>query len=598
MDRGGDSAAERRRQPRQLRHRRPDQPDRDAHGSEPERRLACHGASGEPGSLPRRVLERGRRERYVKRGRQRERRLLRRRDLPAGRVQPRLRRLRRQHGNGCETDRRRPRPTAARAARRAVPRERDACVRVRRLRRGGVQRRLRRLRRDRGERLRDQHQGRPGELRRVRQRAAGVANGDARPASAAPARWRAATPASPTATGTRRTAARPNLSRRSTNCGACGNACAAANATPACVARRVQRRRVQRGLRRLRRQLAANGCETDARNHAPNCGACGDTCVRRHRERARPRARAARAPSAPAPPASPTATATAANGCETQPRQRRHELRRLRHTPARRPRTRTAACTGGACGVAPATPASPTATATRRTAARSTLDHRPRQLRRLRPRVLGSPTARRACAAAPARVGTCNAGLRRLRQQPGERLRDRPSTATTNCGACGAVCAAPANASAACTAAPARSPAPPASATATATRPTAARWRSTHEPRTAAPAGSRAAAAAQQRVRAHGLDRRPLGRRGVTKPTPVSCVVSDGTWTLDYRLGGRDDVRHAVLDPRDRHGSGERSARHVRPDAASERDLHGAADGDHADERDDARASRWPSTGG
>ncbi|WP_156338033.1 hypothetical protein [Chondromyces crocatus] len=66
-------------------------------------------------------------------------------------------------------------------------------------------------------------------------------------------------------------------STNASNCGACGNTCATANGTPACVNSSCQVGSCNSGFGNCDGN-AANGCETNLQNNIGNCGACGNTC--------------------------------------------------------------------------------------------------------------------------------------------------------------------------------------------------------------------------------------------------------------------------------------------------------------------------------
>ncbi|MDB4930796.1 MAG: uncharacterized protein JWM10_3280, partial [Myxococcaceae bacterium] len=61
------------------------------------------------------------------------------------------------------------------------------------------------------------------------------------------------------------------------SCGACGRACATANATPACVAARCTVARCNAGFADCNAS-AADGCEANLAADGANCGACGAAC--------------------------------------------------------------------------------------------------------------------------------------------------------------------------------------------------------------------------------------------------------------------------------------------------------------------------------
>jgi hypothetical protein len=69
-----------------------------------------------------------------------------------------------------------------------------------------------------------------------------------------------------------------NLTSSVTNCGACGNACALANANPVCAAGACAIRSCSVGFANCDGS-ASNGCEVNLATSNSNCGACGRTCA-------------------------------------------------------------------------------------------------------------------------------------------------------------------------------------------------------------------------------------------------------------------------------------------------------------------------------
>lgn len=69
-----------------------------------------------------------------------------------------------------------------------------------------------------------------------------------------------------------------NVQTDATNCGACFNACALANATPACTAGRCTVAACNTGFANCDGN-DVNGCEANPQTDARNCGTCGNGCV-------------------------------------------------------------------------------------------------------------------------------------------------------------------------------------------------------------------------------------------------------------------------------------------------------------------------------
>ena len=69
-----------------------------------------------------------------------------------------------------------------------------------------------------------------------------------------------------------------NLNTNLANCGTCGNACALANATAACVGGVCSIVSCNTNFRNCD-LITSNGCEIDIRTNTNNCGACGNICT-------------------------------------------------------------------------------------------------------------------------------------------------------------------------------------------------------------------------------------------------------------------------------------------------------------------------------
>ncbi|MBL8604041.1 MAG: hypothetical protein JNK72_19090 [Myxococcales bacterium] len=69
-----------------------------------------------------------------------------------------------------------------------------------------------------------------------------------------------------------------NLTNTVSACGACGNVCSFANATPACAGGACTLATCNDGFRSCDND-PRNGCEVDLRSDARNCGACGNVCA-------------------------------------------------------------------------------------------------------------------------------------------------------------------------------------------------------------------------------------------------------------------------------------------------------------------------------
>ncbi|PZR06388.1 MAG: hypothetical protein DI536_30425 [Archangium gephyra] len=69
-----------------------------------------------------------------------------------------------------------------------------------------------------------------------------------------------------------------NSSNNVNNCGACGTVCAVANATPACVSSACAVGTCNTGFRDCNSQVV-DGCEINTTNNVNHCGACGNQCT-------------------------------------------------------------------------------------------------------------------------------------------------------------------------------------------------------------------------------------------------------------------------------------------------------------------------------
>jgi hypothetical protein len=146
------------------------------------------------------------------------------------------------------------------------------------------------------------------------------------------------------------------------NCGACGHACALANATPVCGAGVCAVAACNEGFADCN-GVAADGCEVNLAL-VSSCGACGTVC---DLPTPSPPAPPGPAPSPPATRASPTATATRA----ARPASRRSRPAAAAASSAPRARTPRPPA-APAAAASPARRDSPTATGSPATAARST----------------------------------------------------------------------------------------------------------------------------------------------------------------------------------------------------------------------------------
>lgn len=68
-----------------------------------------------------------------------------------------------------------------------------------------------------------------------------------------------------------------NINDNVTNCGACGTSCLRPNVVARCANGRCEITRCAEGFADCD-GMPANGCETDTRRNAANCGACGNAC--------------------------------------------------------------------------------------------------------------------------------------------------------------------------------------------------------------------------------------------------------------------------------------------------------------------------------
>ncbi|EYF06307.1 Hypothetical protein CAP_2185 [Chondromyces apiculatus DSM 436] len=69
-----------------------------------------------------------------------------------------------------------------------------------------------------------------------------------------------------------------NLQNSTGNCGTCGNACSAANGTPACTSGSCTVSSCNGGFQNCD-GIASNGCEVNINTNAANCGGCGNACT-------------------------------------------------------------------------------------------------------------------------------------------------------------------------------------------------------------------------------------------------------------------------------------------------------------------------------
>jgi hypothetical protein len=201
----------------------------------------------------------------------------------------------------------------------------------------------------------------PRPLRRLRQRLPRSAQRERpRPASAAPARSGVCDAGFADCDGNAANGCETDTPRRRANCGGCGRACAFANAAATCAAGVCALGACNAGFADCDGN-PANGCEVNLNTDNANCGACSPRC---------PAAACAAGQVCSAgvcgPPAAP---AVQLRGRLRQHRHRPGPLRRLRAALRARQRVgerlRGRACVVGGCARA-----SPTATATRPTAAR------------------------------------------------------------------------------------------------------------------------------------------------------------------------------------------------------------------------------------
>ena len=176
------------------------------------------------------------------------------------------------------------------------------------------------------------------------------------------------------------------------NCGACGNVCSVANATPACSAGICQVGICTAGFGDCDRN-AANGCETNLSTSVNNCGACGHACAAAN---AASSCTAGQCTIASCNTGFADCDHNAANGCESN--------------------LSTDVQNCGTCGV-----------------------------------VCSANNATSACSAGACRIAACNPGFGDCDGNASNGCETNLLTSVNNCGACGNVCSV-ANATPACSA--------------------------------------------------------------------------------------------------------------------------------------------------
>ena len=173
-----------------------------------------------------------------------------------------------------------------------------------------------------------------------------------------------------------------NVNTSAGNCGACGNVCAVANGTSACVSGTCAVGSCNTGYANCDAQ-AANGCETNVNTNPSNCGTCGHVCSFAN---ASANCAAGTCQLGGCYTGYASCDGNTANGCETD--------------------TRTDPANCGGCHSV------------------CVLPH----------------TASNACAAGTCQVGSCSAGYANCDSVASNGCETDLNTSTSNCGTCGNVC--------------------------------------------------------------------------------------------------------------------------------------------------------------
>jgi RHS repeat-associated protein len=266
-----------------------------------------------------------------------------------------------------------------------------------------------------------------------------------------------------------------------TSCGTCGNACATANGTPDCVNGACAIGGCNPGFTNCSGN-PTTGCETNVLTSVTSCGVCGHAC-------------------------------TTANG--------------------------TPACVGGACTIGACNPGFANCSNNPATGCETSVTTVANCGACGNACAVANGTA--ACVSGSCAIGSCNAGFANCDGIAAHGCNVDITTAT-NCGACGVVCKGAANASPACAGGAC----------------TLACSGGFGDCDNNAANGCETALNANPNCGGCGFSCSGGCNGGtcvatvtlvgiadnavITKPTQVSGTVSDGTWKLEYRLGGRDDV--------------------------------------------------------
>jgi RHS repeat-associated protein len=348
--------------------------------------------------------------------------------------------------------------------------------------------------------------------------------------------------------------------RAVTSCGACGVVCSAANGTPACVGGACAVSSCNVGFADCDGN-AANGCEVDLATSGANCGACGRAC-------------AAIANGAPACVAGACTVGgcdsgygncdgNAANGCETDLTTSASNCGACGH--ACMAANGTAACVGGACAVGSCNAGFADCDGNAANGCETNLKTSGANCGSCGHVCPVAANMTAGCAGGVCGPAACNAGFGDCDMNPVNGCETDLTTSAAHCGACGTPCEGGPHATAACVGG--------ACALNCAAGYNDCDGNPANGCETRGMCGCPAGFGDCDGNPANGcetaLDANPnCGACGftcnggctggtcvpsvsfvgiaddavVTKPTPIQGTVSDGTWKLEVRLGGRDDV--------------------------------------------------------
>jgi len=224
-----------------------------------------------------------------------------------------------------------------------------------------------------------------------------------------------------------------NVTTSATSCGACGSVCRPANAAPACVAGACRVASCNAGFADCDGS-AANGCEVDTRASASHCGACGRACAAANASSTC----AAGACAYTCNPGYGDCDGMAANGCETNLNTTPSSCGRCGG--ACSATNGAATCAGGVCGItcsAGFANCNGSATDGCEVNLATNTAHCGRCGGACAP-----PNATPGCAAGACTVAACNAGYGDCNGLAADGCETALASANAHCGRCGNACAA------------------------------------------------------------------------------------------------------------------------------------------------------------